>query len=90
MERPQAVRQEIAKVENKGREVQLREVRQERLEAYEENVSQVRERIPDFDKVLASAKASTSVRRLPMKSCRPKSRRCSNTTSPKTPTKYAI
>jgi hypothetical protein len=52
-----AVRQEIAKVEDKGREAQLREVRQERLEAYEENVSQVRERIPDFDKVLAEAKA---------------------------------
>lgn len=55
----QAVRQEISKVENKGREAQLREVRQERVEAYEENVSEVRERIPDFDKVLASASGVT-------------------------------
>lgn len=51
----QAVRDEISKVESKGRESQLREIRQERFEAYEENVSEVRERIPDFDKTLASA-----------------------------------
>jgi hypothetical protein len=55
MERPQAVRQEIAKVENKGREVQLREVRQERLRLTRKRQSG-RERIPDFDKVLAEAR----------------------------------
>lgn len=51
----QAVREEISKVENKSRDAQLREIRQERVETYEENVEQVRERIPDFDKVVASA-----------------------------------
>jgi hypothetical protein len=53
----QAVRQELGKTEVQKRDTQLREIRQERVEAYEENVTQVRERIPDFDKVLAEAKA---------------------------------
>ena len=52
-----AIRDEIGKRERTSREVQLREIRQERAEAYEESATQVRERIPDFDKVLAAAQS---------------------------------
>lgn len=50
-------REESARHQQSSREVQLREIRQERAEAYLENATQVRERIPDFDKVLAGAQS---------------------------------
>jgi hypothetical protein len=53
----QAVREEISTRDKASRETQLREIRQERIEAYEEGKSLARERIPDFDKVLASAQS---------------------------------
>ncbi len=51
----QAIREEIGAERAKSRDSQLREIRQERLEAYQDNANQVRERISDFDKVLAGA-----------------------------------
>lgn len=52
----QAIERALQRREAQSREGQLREARQERLEVYEENVAEVRERIPDFDKVIAEAK----------------------------------
>lgn len=52
-----AIREEISARERNSREAQLREIRQERLEAYHENVETVRERIPDFDKVVRAAES---------------------------------
>jgi hypothetical protein len=52
-----AVREEINRERSSGREAQLRELRQERMEAYQDSAEQARERIPDFDKVLSTAQS---------------------------------
>lgn len=56
----QAVRQEMAKGETTKRAAAQREHITERSEAYEDSLEQVRDRIPDFDKTLASATAQVS------------------------------
>jgi hypothetical protein len=52
-----AIREEIGVERAKSRDSQLREIRQERIESYQESANQARERIPDFDKVLAGAQS---------------------------------
>lgn len=49
------IREEMGRGEQQRRQQVLHESRQERLEAYHDNAEKVRERIPDFDKVIAAA-----------------------------------
>jgi len=53
------VREEIERARAPERERAVREAQRERLELYNEYADQVRERVPDFDKVIATAKDIT-------------------------------
>lgn len=55
----QAVREEINRERETATQRAQRELHTERIEAYEEHAETVRERIPDFDKVIRSAKDVT-------------------------------
>jgi hypothetical protein len=55
----QAIREETGRRHQERQQELQREIRAERVEAYEENKTVVRDRIPDFDKVVSEARSMT-------------------------------